>query len=139
MNQPIVKPIKRLAQDLLKDSELIEGLVAVEYLFNGDIRVHGAGIVHAQPELVLFASARLVAALMSGFNPTEAGQITIDINAGGKCDFRTTGAADTDPRMTLHAVVQTLIAVASIIQEQNNLMKENVSRTDTEAENSSDP
>jgi hypothetical protein len=139
MSEQIEKPIKRLAKDLLKDAEVAEGLLAVVFAPDGGVKVHGAGVVHEVPELVLFGAARLIAALMGSFKPGPAGQFAVDMKEGGECQFQTAGSADEDPRVTLHMIVQTLIALTEIIRTQDNLVKEQVASTETEAENSNNP
>lgn len=124
MNQPLEKPIKRLCKDLLADSELLDGIVAVSFTPNGDLKCHGAGIVSTQPELALIAAARLICTLIGDFGLSGHSHIDIMHSADGRIQITTGGQTDTDPRAVVALLSCGLIELAKVIAGLENVMPE---------------
>ena len=124
MNEPIEKPIKRLAKDLLKDSEIVEGLIAVSFLPGGEVRAHGAGIVTQAPELALYGAARMIATLLGKYEPDNiSGSLLISMQKG-KADFIATGDMNVDPRAVIYSLMASLVEISRIVSEANNVTQD---------------
>lgn len=121
MNQPIQKPIKRLAENLLKDSESLAAMVAVTFLENGEVRAHGAGLVTQNPEMAIYGAARMIFTLLGAYEPKDAGALTIDLLPENGVRFQATGEANQDPRATLFLLGRALIELTKIIHEAGNV------------------
>jgi hypothetical protein len=124
MNQPIQKPIKRLAENLLKDSEQLAAMIAVTFLENGDVRAHGAGLVSQNPEMAIYGAARMLFTLLSSYEPEDAGSLTISILPSKGVKFEATGEANKDPRATLFLIGRALQELTRIIHEMDNVVSE---------------
>lgn len=121
MNQPIQKPIKRLAENLLKDSESLAAMIAVTYLDNGDVRAHGAGLVTSNPEMAIYGAARMLFTLLGNYEPNDPGTFTIELLPDNGVKFTATGEANQDPRATLFLLGRALIELTKIIHEAGNV------------------
>jgi hypothetical protein len=136
MNQPIQKPIKRLAENLLKDSEQLAAMIAVTFLENGDVRAHGAGLVSQNPEMAIYGAARMLFTLLSSYEPEDAGSLTISLLPSNGVKFEATGEANKDPRATLFLIGRALQELTRIIHEMDNVVADNASETQPSQEQS---
>lgn len=129
MNQPIQKPIKRLAENLLKDSESLAAMIAVTFLENGDVRAHGAGLVSQNPEMAIYGAARMLFTLLGNYEPKDPGSLTMSLPPEGDVVFTATGEANQDPRATLFLIGRALIKLTKLIHDMGNVTEEEASET----------
>jgi hypothetical protein len=128
MNTPIQKPIKRLTEELLKDSEHLSALLAISFLPDGQVRAHGAGLISTEPALALYGTARLLVSLISNYSLEKDTSLTVNFKEG-QLQITGEGLAAEDPRATVALLAMTLVELAGLINQMDNLVEEKPAST----------